>query len=164
MKRVSLILGAIFVGGFVILAWAAQSAPAVDEQTLPTDMVVVRAYFDNQEMVNELAARKEPWEVNHDEGYLVIEVTPAEYSELLQAGFRVEIDEKRTAEFNTPQTMEPNQTNGIPGYSCYRTVEETYALATNIVATHPQLASWVDIGDSWDKVTPGGAAGYGGHS
>ena len=160
MKRVSLILGAILISGIVIFAWAAQSAPAVDEQTLPTEMVVVRAYFDNREMVNKLAARKEPWEVNHDEGYLVIDVTPAEYNELLQAGFRVEIDEKRTAEYNTPRTMSPNQVDGIPGYSCYRTVEETYALATNMVATHPQLASWVDIGDSWEKVTPGGVSGY----
>lgn len=160
MKRISLILGIMLIGGILVFAWAARPAPAADEQTLPADIVVVRAYFDNREMVNELAARKEPWEVHHDEGYLVIEVTPAEYNELLEAGFRLEIDEKLTALYNTPHTRDANQTSGIPGYSCYRTVEETYAMATDIVSAHPGLASWVDIGDSWDKVTPGGAPGY----
>ncbi|MEZ4662576.1 MAG: M14 family zinc carboxypeptidase [Caldilineaceae bacterium] len=29
-----------------------------------------------------------------------------------------------------------------------------------LTAGHPNLAQWVDIGDSWDKQTPGGPAGY----
>ena len=49
---------------------------------------------------------------------------------------------------------------GIPEYSCYRTVEETYASAEAIVSQYPCLAAWIDIGDSWDKTDPGGAAGY----
>ena len=49
---------------------------------------------------------------------------------------------------------------GIPEYSCYRTVEETYASAETIVSEYPHLAAWIDIGDSWDKINHGGAAGY----
>ncbi|MCZ7672803.1 MAG: hypothetical protein M5U34_39635 [Chloroflexi bacterium] len=49
----------MLIGGILVFAWAARPAPAADEQTLPADIVVVRAYFDNREMVNELAARKE---------------------------------------------------------------------------------------------------------
>lgn len=47
---------------------------------------------------------------------------------------------------------------GIPGHDCYRTVEETYATAEQIVADHPRLASWSDIGDSWEKEN--GLGGY----
>ena len=46
----------------------------------------------------------------------------------------------------------------IPGYSCYRTVEETYASAEAIVDTYPHLATWTRVGESWEK-----ANGYGGY-
>ena len=46
----------------------------------------------------------------------------------------------------------------IPGYSCYRTVEETYASAVAIVDTYPHLATWTRVGESWEK-----ANGYGGY-
>ena len=48
----------------------------------------------------------------------------------------------------------------IPGYPCYRTVEETFTAAEAIVATYPGLAAWIDIGDSWEKIEPGGLGGY----
>ena len=46
----------------------------------------------------------------------------------------------------------------IPWYSCYRTVEETYASAEAIVDTYPHLATWNRVGESWEKVN-----GYGGY-
>ncbi|MEZ4615683.1 MAG: hypothetical protein R2867_09240 [Caldilineaceae bacterium] len=49
------------------------------------------------------------------------------------------------------------QSAGIPGFPCYRTVEETYADLQDLATSHPTLARWVDIGDSWDKSTAGGA-------
>jgi carboxypeptidase T len=158
MKRIIVIFSVVLLLTVLVFAWAAAPAPAVDEQTLPTETVVVRAYFTDRDMVNALAARKEPWEVNHDAGYLVIDVTPAEYAELEAAGFRLVIDEALTKLYGTPPHRQPDQVNGIPGYACYRTVEETFALAADIVAAHPQLASWIDIGDSWDK-----ANGFGGY-
>ncbi|MBD3884146.1 hypothetical protein IFO70_20575 [Phormidium tenue FACHB-886] len=48
----------------------------------------------------------------------------------------------------------------IPGFTSYRTVDETYKDLSNLVAANPTLASWVDIGDSYDKATPGGNGGY----
>ena len=41
--------------------------------------------------------------------------------------------------------------SGIPGYGCYRTVEETMADAAALANNHPGLASWIDVGDSWQK-------------
>ena len=51
------------------------------------------------------------------------------------------------------------ETVGIPGFPCYRTVEETYASAQALAATYPQLAEWIDAGDSWQK-TQNSAEGY----
>jgi hypothetical protein len=48
----------------------------------------------------------------------------------------------------------------IPGYTSYRTVEKTYADLSGLATANPDIASWIDIGDSYDKVTPGGAPGY----
>ena len=48
--------------------------------------------------------------------------------------------------------------SGIPGYSCYPTVEETQAELISLVSTYPQLATQIDIGDSWRKQA--GKGGY----
>ncbi|MGQ9804149.1 MAG: hypothetical protein ACUVSH_09980, partial [Anaerolineae bacterium] len=111
-------------------------------------------------MLDALAARMEPWEVHPDLGYLVVAVDRVNYEWLLAQGFRVEVDVEQTARLHLPNFPLPGQVKGIPGYPCYRTVEETYADAAAIAATHPNLATWTDIGDSWEKVTPGGNPGY----
>ncbi len=48
----------------------------------------------------------------------------------------------------------------IPGYTSYRTVEKTYSDLAMLAANNPGISNWVDIGDSYDKVTPGGSEGY----
>jgi hypothetical protein len=45
----------------------------------------------------------------------------------------------------------------IPGFSCYETVEETYLQAQAFATNKPNLATWIDVGDSWEKT-----AGIGG--
>ncbi|NER81296.1 MAG: hypothetical protein F6K42_17365, partial [Leptolyngbya sp. SIO1D8] len=49
---------------------------------------------------------------------------------------------------------------GIPFFPSYRTVEETFDDLGALAAANPGLASWTDIGDTYDKITPGGAEGY----
>jgi carboxypeptidase T len=121
---------------------------------------VVRAFYGDRQMVNDLAAWLEPWEVHHDDGYLVVAVDRAAYDRMLEAGFHLEIDPRLTDELNRPHVMLPGQTSGIPGFACYRSVEETFATAQQIVAADPHLATWVDIGDSWEKTEPDGSPGY----
>ena len=45
---------------------------------------------------------------------------------------------------------------GFVGYACYRTVEETTADLAQLALANPNLAQWIDIGDSWDKGREGG--------
>jgi hypothetical protein len=121
---------------------------------------VVRAYYTDRNQVIRLAERIEPWEVNNLEGYILLDVDPAQYQWLLDLGFRVEIDEALTTELTRPRLSLPGQVNGIPGYPCYRTVEETFTTAVQIVIDYPNLATWIDIGDSWKRTVFGEDSGY----
>ncbi|MDX1662393.1 MAG: M14 family metallopeptidase [Candidatus Promineifilaceae bacterium] len=112
---------------------------------------VVRAYFDSREQVTWLARWRAPWEVDHEAGYLVLDVAPEEAERLEAAGFQLETDAVQTATLHRPQNPLAEQTTGIPGFPCYRTVEETLVTAAAIAADYPTLAEWVDIGDSWVK-------------
>lgn len=48
-----------------------------------------------------------------------------------------------------------NNSSGIPGFSCYATVEETFQQVDDLVAAHPEYTELVDIGDSWQKQNKG---------
>jgi carboxypeptidase T len=145
---------ALFLLASLILALGLTSrpAPAADNPFYQYDIVVVRAYYDDPQMAAEVFSWTAPWEVHDAIGYLVLEVTAEEYQRLLDAGFRLEVDEKLTAGLNQLLVGLPGQVAGIPGYPCYRTVEETFATAQAIVANQPQLASWLNIGVSWEKL------------
>lgn len=121
---------------------------------------VVRATFTERQQVRRLAARIEPWEVHYDQGYVVLDVDRQDWEFLRSLGFEVEVDPLLTDELRRPRVRLPGQVTGIPGYPCYGTVEETFTRAQAIVTAHPALAAWVDVGDSWEKVAPGGASGY----
>jgi hypothetical protein len=127
--------------------------PAADRppsDQLPADQGpwVVRAYFDAKSQLNRLVRRAAPWEVNHAEGYAVVEVDNRyEYQRLLGDGFRVAIDEALTDFLRNPA----GGLEALPGYACYRTVEETQTTLADLAAAHPNLASVIDIGDSWEK-------------
>lgn len=140
----------------------ATSAPTATPTPLPAieKPIVARVYFSSREDLDVLAARLDVWEVHPAERYLVTHLTPGEYQSLLEEGFRVEIDPGKTGLLALPRKLAPGQVSGIPGYPCYRTVEETYQAMANLAALHPSLAERIDIGDSWDKITPGGPSGY----
>lgn len=49
---------------------------------------------------------------------------------------------------------------GIPDFPSYRTVEETYRDLANLANNYSAIAQWSNIGESYDKIMPGGPAGY----
>lgn len=139
----------------VLVGWLVAPSVAGQEQTAGQpaavgDMRVVRVYYRDAAQLRDLA-RFDIWERNKAGGYVVIAVDAYIYAYLQQLGYRLEVDDALTAQLNTPNEALPGQVSGIPGYSCYRTVEETYATAESIVANHPTLATWTDVGDSWEK-------------
>jgi hypothetical protein len=141
--RTRLALVGFFFLFLTVLPWT--------DPTAQSSYWVVRAYYDDPQMIAEVAAWLGPWEVHSKEGYLVAGVDETGYARLEAMGFRVEVDEKLTAAINQPQRRLPGQASGIPGYPCYRTVDETFAAAQALAQRYPNLVTWSDIGDSWEK-------------
>ncbi|NLE43748.1 MAG: carboxypeptidase [Chloroflexi bacterium] len=130
------------------------------EMSQQVEQRVVRAYYTDRGMLDGVASWVEPWEVDPVEGCLVVAVDSSQYAWLLDQGFRVVVDQGRTLRLNGAAVGIVGQSDGVSGYPCYRTVEETFAAAEEIAFGYPQLATWVDIGDSWERVASGGARGH----
>jgi carboxypeptidase T len=132
--------------------------------TAESETVVARVYFRDQADLNHLAASYDLWHVHHSPiaqaQYVVMLLTIADVDTLRDRGYRVEIDEQRTATLDWSPVVTDAQQGGIPGYACYRTVEETYSSLATLAAANPNLATWSDIGDSWEKTAFGDAGGY----
>jgi murein tripeptide amidase MpaA len=122
--------------------------------------IVARIYFASRDDLNWLAGNLDIWEVNHKDGFLVALLRPDQYADLIQRGHRIEIDEEKTGLHMGPAQSLPGQIDAIPGYPCYRTVEETFSSMKNLESAYPNLVSLLDIGNSWDKLSSGGATGY----
>jgi len=121
--------------------------------------VVARVFFADLADLDRLAGELDVWVVAHEAGYLVALLPPDQFMALLQSGYRIEVDEIHTARLGRPLRPLLHQASGIPGFPCYRTVEETYADLAQLAADYPDLAVWVDVGDSWEKVS-GSQPGY----
>ncbi len=132
--------------------------------TPATDALVVHIVFNSFFELQTLASELDVWEVHHEEksghGFVVALIPRTMVATLQQAGYHLEVDSLKSALLTWRPVVSAHQNAGIPGFPCYRTVEETYNSLQDLATTHPTLARWVDIGDSWDKVTAGGADGY----
>jgi murein tripeptide amidase MpaA len=96
--------------------------------------------------------------VDRKKGVITVEADATQRQWLSSQRVRVETDQVATAALAL--SLQPRSTEAIPGFACYRTVEETQTTIDALVAAHPTLASKIDIGDTWDKVTAGGNPGY----
>ncbi|HEX4954557.1 MAG TPA: M14 family zinc carboxypeptidase [Thermoanaerobaculia bacterium] len=117
---------------------------------------MVRAWFGDEAMIREVAAWADHLGVHREKGFLRVVVDEEGLARLAAMGFWVEVEEEATARLQRPIVAAAEAVETIPGFPCYRTVEETFAAAEAIVTNHPTLATWTDIGDSWDKVNTAG--------
>ena len=130
-------------------------------EILPSGPFVTRIYYEQLEDYGRLAGFDVFEYNNTGEKYWLAAVDAEGYRKLQALGFRVEVDEQETINFArlfTPLAQQGDwiETEGvgietIPSYPCYRTVEETYAAAQALAAARPDLATWTDVGDSWEK-------------
>lgn len=158
----------LYFGSMPIRVQAQTSTPTPPtpqpSQTVASSNVVARIYFRNQADANQLAERYDVWQITratpNAQPYMMALVSTADLLHLRAQGYRVEIDQDKTTQVAQPRLIASSQQSGIPGYACYRTVEETYSTLATLATTHPQLATWTDIGNSWQKETQGANAGY----
>lgn len=132
--------------GSTVQAGADPSAP-------PTQIAVVRVHYAGPTQRTQLliSFKAQLLETNDEAGYHVMQLTPQEIHRLTRAGFRVQPDPEW---YPPPPPAGPTsdvQTNSIPGYPCYRTVEATLVDAQQLAQDYPRLATLQDIGDSWEK-------------
>jgi CSLREA domain-containing protein len=118
--------------------------------------IVARVYFADWDDLNELASDIAIWEVNHEEGHLLALLSEQQHDELVLAGYRVELAPERDPRLEVRDQRLAAPAEGIPFFPCYRTVEETYADLATLATTHPTLAEWQKVGESWEKAVGGG--------
>lgn len=167
---------AVASAGIGAPAWGAVSATQA-LATLTQEKAITnvyRAYFPDLDTARKAAISFHDtlMEANYSKGYLILELSQEDRERLLNFGFTfapaADFIERRNRFLSQAQayhrrvlqgeTVEPAAIQSIPGYACYETVEETFAAAEAMVASHPTLASWVDVGDSWEKTQ--GLGGY----
>ena len=145
---------------------------------------IYKAFFPNAELARKAAItfHGQLLESNYAGGYLIFELDAADMDKLRSFGFRfeqaTEYIQRRNQVLSQLQSLQANRsattaapatgagasavggvtTQSIPSFSCYETVEETFAAAQAFVTAQPTLASWIDAGDSWEKTQ--GAGGY----
>ncbi|MFN2195818.1 MAG: M14 family zinc carboxypeptidase [Anaerolineales bacterium] len=118
---------------------------------------IVRVSYQDQAQLNRLASWIEPWEVDRAQRTVLVGLTGYELQRLRAEGYEFEI-------LPDPQGSRPviqaqlAAEAGIPGFPCYRTLQETYDRAAELAQTNPNLAAWIDIGDSWEKLNQAGGS------
>ena len=150
----------LFINSGNLTSAQSTSVPS-DHENSPRQPIVAQIYFNRIDHLNALANSLDIWEVDREAGFIIALLSTAQFASLKQAGYRIVIDQTKTDFLNQPVSPLPGQeTTSIPGYPCYRTVEENYSSLQDIAANYPNLAELIDIGDSWDKITEGGPVGY----
>ncbi|MEK8032168.1 M14 family metallopeptidase [Ideonella sp. DXS29W] len=178
---------AFATAGLATSALAQQASSAHDavemDQLLQQEQVLdnfYRAYFPDAATGRKAAItfHEQLLESNWKGGYLVLQLDAEDIAKLEAFKFRVVKDKafadrhaemiKRLRAAGSPnlfgasgqrlsaERLESGES--IPNYPCYETVEETYAAAQGFTTTYPKLASWTDVGDSWEKTQ--GTGGY----
>ncbi len=112
---------------------------------------LVRAYFDDRLIAAGAVISLDVLESEYEKGYLVVRATEDDVDALRRAGMRVVEDSPGRAVRLRAADASASRSGTIPGYPCYRTVEQTYADAEAIVEQHPHLATWSVVGKSWKK-------------
>ena len=131
---------------------ASDVTPAGGQQAVVTPPpadgpALVRVYYGaDRDLYSGVLISFNVLETDFEGGYHVVQATPQDLERLQSAGLRLEAEAVRTLDqYYQPREAPPlAETESIPNYSCYRTVEETFATAQAIVDTHPTLATWSD--------------------
>ncbi|MGC9396148.1 MAG: M14 family zinc carboxypeptidase [Anaerolineae bacterium] len=111
----------------------------------PDDARIVHITFSSPDELAELAVRLDIWEVhrdaqNPDSGYVVAYISAADAVRLTSAGIEVQ---------EVPGL--PVHPETIPGFPCYRTVDEIYAQLDQWAELYPGFTHLLTIGQSYES-------------
>ncbi|TXH77260.1 MAG: PKD domain-containing protein [Lysobacteraceae bacterium] len=130
--------------------WSAPpTAPTNDQDA--TSFVTIR--YRDRAQLQSLASQFQHLIVDRTARTVRTEATNAQIAEFRRQGMAVTIDQTASDHIRKVQAALSGDVGieSIPGYACYRTVEETYTSIDQMVASKPALASVSVIGPSWLK-------------
>lgn len=167
MRITSVLLLQLFFGSIGIIPLAFATDSITEKVQLLEDEIqqtnIYRVYFSNEAMANKLAItfHNQLMESHKDKGYLIIQLTEKDIEKLKPFKFKLkpakDFIQRRNLRLKAIQNqlrqgnLTTDSAAAIPGYACYETVEETFAAAEAFATSHPNLAQWIDVGDSWEK-------------
>ena len=126
---------------------------------------IVEAAYPDVATLQRVASRYEHLIVDRKRGVLRVETDEAGIRALEDDGLAVSIDLAASARLGDFYArLQQAQQGGlgpdsIPGFACFRTVEETYATMDSMVSNHPDITTIDAIGPTWKK-TQNAAQGY----
>jgi carboxypeptidase T len=129
-------------------------SPLLSPPPPPPRTLLVRISYQTEENLSRFANELDLLEhADRAAGTVDALVDEGTYELLLKQGFAVEIDQGQTALLDQASAM---STMSIPGYACYRTVEETFASMSQLEAAYPGLVTLTDAGGSYVRGAPNG--------
>jgi hypothetical protein len=152
-NRITLVLVLTIVLGTLLLPSSSQAQgdePAVLYVTVP-NQATIQALVD---------AGLDVWHVDQVDAQYIVTVW-ADPTDPRLAGYQITIDGERTQIYrDAPSQVGVTGVDGLGFMGGYLTAAEVYAHLDALAVANPTLAQSYDCGDSWDKVTAGGPAGY----
>lgn len=106
--------------------------------------LVIRVDVSDRATIDDISSWADVWSIEPEDGTLKALVDAAGFRRLTTEGFPVAIDQEQTEKLGRLGVPLKLQAAGIPGYPCYRTVEETYATGCALPELMAALAISLD--------------------
>lgn len=138
-----------------IVAFLIAAGPAL------ADDWFIEAHYKDLAQLRTVAGEFQHLIVDSKHQTMRVDTDDAGIRRLEDAGMSVSIDMAATAQMRVSDLamLRGPGVDSIPGFACYRTVEETYSTIDDLVGSHPNLASAQDIGPTWQR-TQNATQGY----
>ena len=140
-------------------------AALIYAQAAQADEWVAEARYSDQGALQRAASHFQHVIVDRKRGVIRVEADDRGLDALAAEGLEVTIDTAATARIRAlgaslaGAEARGDSISSIPGFECYRTVEETYQTMDGLVANHPAIAAVDDLGPTWNR-TQNAAQGY----
>jgi carboxypeptidase T len=138
-----------FVAATVVLVAALFAMPA-----LKAESEVIQVHDVPREQIQQLRRLGDFWGIDRHENTVILFVTPRGRTAVEELGYAVDTDHRRTGELRAFRDVDRAAwrdlgMTGIPGFPCYRTVDETHADLAALATANPDIARWESIGETW---------------
>jgi len=112
--------------------------------------VIVDVFTQDPDTLTVLRNELDVWGLDRSKHSVVVYLPQGNTALLDDLGLRWQISQQRMQQLQAPRAFS-GDVGSIAGFPCYRTVEQTFSDLAALAAANPELADWIDIGDSWEK-------------